>query len=182
MLLVLTMLGAAGSACAQDDRIQALYASLENRMHAEYRAMLAQIAAEEVWPAVGEEEAARKQERIAKAQQAIKQFVYNKAALTSQCAAEAVAVHSPAAPAVPAGQNLMLRTCMETKFELLRRFANTSSYAGRFFPERVAPCEQRARLADQEKLLPPYAFLDLDQPKLYDFELYNKCLMTVPEP
>src|SRR4029079_10174680 len=127
---------------AQDDKIQEFYASLENRMRAEYRAMLAQIAAEEVWPAVGEEEEARKQQRIAKAQQAIKQFVYNKAALTSRCAVEAEGVHSPAARPVPSGQNLMLRTCMETRFELLRRFVNTSSYAGRFFPERVAPCEQ----------------------------------------
>ena len=29
-----------------------------------------------------------------------------------------------------------------------------------------------------EKMLAPYAFLQIDEPKLYDFARYNECLMT----
>jgi hypothetical protein len=200
MALVLVVLGAAASVRAQDagatepaspglamqddksaaSKLQEFFASLEAPIRVEYRVMLAEIARDEIFPAVGEEEATRRRERIAKAQHAVKEFLYNRAVLTAGCVAEAEGVHAPTAPPVPATQNLMLRTCMETRLDLLRRFANTSSYAARFFPERLAPCERRARLPEQEKRFPPYAFLELDEPKLYDFELYNKCLMSMP--
>jgi hypothetical protein len=179
-LLILMVVAAAGPARGQDAATQEFYAKVERRIHAEYRMELAQIAQVEIWPSLSAEDAAKKQERIARAVHTLKIFAYNKATQMADCAAEAASVHSPMSPPVPTGQNLMLQTCIEAKLELLRKFANTSSYAARFFPERIEPCEKRARLPDREQSLPPYAFLQLDEPKLYDFELYNQCLMTVP--
>ena len=40
------------------------------------------------------------------------------------------------------------------------------------------PRERQSRLPEQEKTIAPYAFLQIDEPKLYDFPRYNECLMT----
>jgi hypothetical protein len=39
-------------------------------------------------------------------------------------------------------------------------------------------CGETSRLPEHEKLLPPYQFLQLAEPKLYDFARYNQCLMA----
>ena len=49
---------------------------------------------------------------------------------------------------------------------------------GFFFPARIEPCGEQSRLPEREKILAPYEFLQLDEPKLYDFARYNECLMT----
>ena len=46
------------------------------------------------------------------------------------------------------------------------------------FPSGLQSCGEQSRLPEQEKTLAPYAFLQIDEPKLYDFSRYNECLMT----
>ena len=70
---------------------------------------------------------------------------------------------------------------MEEKFAELNKFGNLRSYALIFFPDRVERCGEASRLRDQEPLFPPYGFLRLAEPRLYDFARYNACLMR-PEP
>ena len=96
------------------------------------------------------------------------------------CAADAERARAPGTPSIRAGQNLMLGTCVEVKFDQLRKFTNLLSYAAMFFPDRIAPCGERSRLPDLEKALPPYDFIELKEPRLYDFERFSNCLMTPP--
>ena len=53
----------------------------------------------------------------------------------------------------------------------------SASYALIFFPDRIERCGEASRLRDQETLFPPYGFLQLAEPRLYDFTRYNACLM-----
>ena len=71
-----------------------------------------------------------------------------------------------------------MTTCVEIKVGQLQKFSQLAAYADFFFPERIAPCGEQSRLPEQEKMLAPYAFLQIDEPKLYDFPRYNECLMT----
>jgi len=105
---------------------------------------------------------------------------YNKAALFAGCAADAARARLPGAPPIRGDQDPVLRTCLEFKFDQLRKFANISSYAELFFPERIAPCEQSTHLPEVEKALPPYDFLELSEPRIYDLERYVDCVMTAP--
>ncbi len=45
--------------------------------------------------------------------------------------------------------------------ELNKPSANALSYASIFFPERIEPCGEASRLREQEKLFPPYEFLQI---------------------
>jgi len=114
-----------------------------------------------------------------KLRQALKVLYYNKAALFAFCAADAEQTHNPSAPRVPAEHNLVLTTCVEQKFSELNDFTNKLTYAGIFFPERIVRCGEASRLPEREQLLPPYQFLRLAMPRLYDFVRYNRCLMTI---
>jgi hypothetical protein len=167
--LVIAMLLAAGAARAQDAVLQGTYASIANSIRAEYEAMLVAL------PRDAPEEAAG---QIEKNRSLLKMFAYNKAALFSSCAAEAERDRSPIAERVPAAQNLVLRTCVEIKLDQLQKFTQRVAYADLFFPERIAACGEQSRLREEEKMLPPYSFLFLDEPKLYDFARYNECLMV----
>ena len=63
----------------------------------------------------------------------------------------------------------------------MTQFANIASYATHFFPERIAPCGDKSRQKEREQQLPVYEFLKGDDElKLYDFEGYVTCMMTVP--
>jgi len=154
---------------AQDSTVRAVYASMAPSVRQEYEGLLAAVAR----GATGGPNA-----NAPKVREMLKMLYYNKAALFAVCVAEAEKVRSPRAERVPARDNIMLTTCVEEKFGELNTFTNTLSYAGMFFPERVEPCGEKARLREREKALPPYDFLHLDEPKLYDFVLYNRCLMT----
>ena len=103
---------------------------------------------------------------------------YNRAVLFAFCAAEAEKERGPNALPIPLEQNLPLTTCVEIKVGQLQKFSQLAAYADFFFPERIAPCGEQSRLPEQEKMLAPYAFLQIDEPKLYDFLRYNECLMT----
>lgn len=166
-LMLLLLLAAAGPALAQDDMVQRIYASEENGIRAEYESFLSQLP-----PAPPEQSG-----QADKNKQLLKMISYNKAAMLAFCAVDAEKDRPPNAERVPSEMNLMLRTCAEIKIGQLRKFSETVAYADLFFPERIAPCGERARLRDEEKLLRPYEFLFLDEPRLYDFALYNDCLM-----
>jgi hypothetical protein len=169
LALMLFLPLAAGPARAQDDAVRSIYESMAPNVQQEYEALLGALAR----GATGGPGA-----NAPKTREMLKVLYYNKAALFAFCAAEAERVRSPRAERVPAQNNLMLTTCVEEKFGELNKFSNTLGYALIFFPERIESCGEQVRLHDQEKLLPPYPFLHLDEPKLYDFARYNKCLMT----
>ena len=103
---------------------------------------------------------------------------YNRAALFAFCAAEAEAERVPGTPRVRFENNLLMTTCVEIKVGQLQKFSQLASYADFFFPERIASCGEQSRLPEREKILAPYPFLQIDEPKLYDFARYNECLMT----
>ena len=75
----------------------------------------------------------------------------------------------------------MLRTCVEIKLAELRKFSERRAYAEVFFPERIERCGEAARRRELETQLPAFDFLELSEPRLYDFARYNQCLMTVPK-
>jgi hypothetical protein len=168
LLVLLVVVVAAGPAFGQDALMQQIYASMEGSIRREYDGLMQAIARGETGgPTAGSE----------KMQHTMKVMFHNKAVLFATCAAEAERVRSPQAPRVPAGQNLMLTTCVEEKFAQLNKFGNLRSYALTFFPGRVERCGEASRLRDQEPLFPPYGFLELAEPRLYDFARYNECLM-----
>jgi hypothetical protein len=160
---------AAAPVHAQDGTMRAIYQSMAQSVQQEYEGLLAAVAR----GATGGPNA-----NAPKVREMLKMLYYNKAVLFAVCAAEAEGIRSPRAERVPARENIMLTTCVEEKFGELNTFTNTLSYARTFFPERVELCGEKARLHEREKALPPYDFLHLDEPKLYDFVRYNKCLMT----
>jgi hypothetical protein len=152
----------------QDAVMQQIYASMEGSVRREYDGLMQAIARGEGGPRAGSENM----------QQMLKVMYHNKAVLFASCVAEAERVRSPQASRVPAGQNLMLTTCVEEKFAELNKFSNVRSYALTFFPDRIERCGEVSRLRDQESLFPPYGFLQLAEPRLYDFTRYNVCMMT----
>jgi hypothetical protein len=167
LVALLVFAAIAAPAFGQDRLMQDVYASMEGSVRREYDELMQAIARGEGGPRAGSE----------KMQQMLKVMYHNKAVLFASCAAEAERVRSPQAARVPAGQNLMLTTCVEEKFAELNKFSNVRSYALAFFPDRIERCGEASRLRDQEPLLPPYAFLQLAEPRLYDFARYNACLM-----
>jgi hypothetical protein len=171
LALVLPLLLTAAPGAAQDEGVRAIYESMAPRIQQEYEGLLAAVAR----GATGGPNA-----NALKTREMLKVLYYNKAVLFAFCAAEAEKVRSPRADRVPAQNNLMLTTCVEEKFGELNKFSNLLGYTGVFFPDRIASCGEKARLHDREVALPPYEFLHLDEPKLYDFAHYNKCLMTKP--
>jgi hypothetical protein len=167
-LAVLLLLIAAMPAHADDAAIQNIYAAMEKDVHREYSRLQDAIARGATGGPGAESD---------KTQQFLKSMFYNRATLFAYCAAEAEENRSDTSGRVPAGQNIFLTACVEPKFAALNKFANLLSYAGAFFPDRIESCGEAVRLRDHEKLLPPYAFLELAEPKLYDFTRYNECLM-----
>jgi hypothetical protein len=176
---LLCFLVAASPARAEDDFAKAIYGDIENNVRDEYGAMAAAITRElAANPPQDEAEQAKRAEQLERELERMKLFAYNKAVLFSLCAGDADRARSPGAPPMRADQSLVLRTCVEIRLDQLRKFSNVAAYAATFFPERIEPCGERARLPEREKAMPPYEFLKLKDPKLYDFERYTDCLMT----
>jgi hypothetical protein len=183
-LMVLVLLAVAGTARGQnhgqdrgqDEMTQGVYASIQNDIRREYDAVMDRIS---------RRESDGSGPRLDKIRQMWTMIFYNRAALFSNCTAEAEQYRSPGAPRVPAGSNLFLTTCLEERLGALTKFRNMFSYASTFFPDRIERCGEVSRLREQEELLPPYDFLQPAEPKLYDFPRYNECLMkaepTSPE-
>ena len=169
--MLFVLFAAAGQAAAQDETVQRVYAAMEPRIRAEYEFHLAGIARQVL-------SSGAPASKIELFQKRLKLLSYNRAVLVTFCVADAEKDRPPTALAVPMENNLVLTTCVEEKVGQLQKFSQLSAYADFFFPERVEECGERVRTPEREQVLRPYAFLWLDQPKLYDFTRYNECLMT----
>jgi hypothetical protein len=167
-LALLILVVVASPVRGEDDVARAFYASVENNLRREYDDLMRDIAFGRGGPAAKTE----------KHQNTMKMIYYNKAVMFAMCAGEAERYRAPQAPRVPAGRNLFLTTCVEQKFDELNRFNNALSYSGIFFPDRIERCGEASRLHEQEKLFRPYGFLQLAEPKLYDFTRYNSCMIS----
>jgi hypothetical protein len=166
---------------AQDDFAKEIYAEIGNSVRAEYETMLAAIARDSLTnPPRDEVSRIQRAGEVEKEKRRVKLLTYNKAALFAGCAAEAARAREPGAPRLRGDQDPVLRACLEFKFDQLRKFANISSYAELFFPQRIAPCEQSTHLPEVEKAPPPYEFLEMNEPRIYDLERYVDCVMTPP--
>ena len=166
-LAALMLLALSGPAGAQAALMQRIYAELENTVRNEYEVLQADLS----------RQAMQQARSAAKERLQLKMVSYNKAVLYASCAADAERDRSPAANRLPSSENLVMQTCLEIKMGQLQKFGELVAYAGVFFPERIDRCGERSRLREQEKGLPPYAFLQIEAPKLYDFARYNECLM-----
>ena len=147
------------------------YAAMEERTQAEFEFNMAGITRQLLGSGapVG---------KIAPIKERMKMLSYNRAVLFASCAAEAEKDRPPNAAPHSLENNLVMTTCVEIKVGQLQKFSQLAAYADFFFPERIASCGEQSRLPEQEKTLAPYAFLQIDEPKLYDFARYNECLMT----
>jgi len=167
--VLLALCAMAAPARAQEDFVQTVYASIEHSIRQEFEGTLVQLM---------REGAARSPAGIVKRTEFLKLVAYNKAALFASCVAEAENNQTPRSNRVPSAMNIVLTTCVEIKLSEMNKFTKFVDYAGLFFPDRIARCGEQARLTERERMLPPYGFLQLVQPRLYDFSSYNKCLMT----
>ena len=168
LLLLLAVLPARGQ--PPDDSVQKVYAAIEPRIRAEYEFYLRGIAQQVL-------ASGAPASKIEQFQRRLKLLTYNRAVLIAYCIADAERDRPRTAAPVPWEQNMVLTTCVDEKAKLVQRFSQLASYADFFFPERIEQCGEQARLTEREKELQPYAFLMLDQPKFYDFERYNDCMM-----
>lgn len=170
-LILSMLLAAASQARAQDDVLRRVYSAVEERTLAEFEYNMAGITRELL-------RLGRPVSKIAPIKERMKMLSYNRAVLFAFCAADAEKDRPSTAAPIPLANNLVLTTCVEIKIGQLQKFSQLAAYADFFFPERIASCGEQSRLPEQEKTLPPYAFLQIEEPKLYDFPRYNECLMT----
>jgi hypothetical protein len=168
LLLLLALVVAAGQARAQDDDPQAIYASIEPMMRREFETELAALMRD----AIG-----HPPKRVERAREILGFITYNKAALFTYCAVEARKDRLAGNKRIGSKDNIVLTTCVETRYAGLKKFTSLYGYVRVWFPDRAAACDLKARLADRERLLAPYEFLHLERPRLYDFSIYNRCLM-----
>jgi hypothetical protein len=167
--LLVLILGA-GVASAQDELVQRIYAGMEARIHAEYEFNLAGVTRQLLGSGAP-------LSKIEPFKARMKVLAYNKAALFASCVAEGQKDRKPDVGPVPLEQNLVVTTCVEIKIGQLQKFSQMAAYADFFFPDRIASCGESSRVPELERVLRPYGFLLLEEPKLYDFERYNDCLM-----
>jgi hypothetical protein len=153
-----------------DEAVQRAYATIAPRIRAEYEFQLRGVAQQ----VLGSGAPASKIEFF---QKRVKLLAYNRATLIAYCVADAERDRPPTAAPVPWQNNLLLTTCVDEKVGQLQKFSQLAAYADFFFPERIEECGERLRLPEREKVLQPYPFLLIEQPKLYDFARYNECLM-----
>lgn len=168
LLLLLATFG--GPAFSQEELTQEIYASVEGTIRREYDVTMQMLARRGTG-----------QPNFEAVRQNIKVMFHNRAVLFASCVGEAERGRSPQIRRVPAEYNLILTSCVDDKFADLNKSINLRNYALVFFPDRVDACREASRLHELEALFPPYDFLDLSEPRLYDFRLFNECLMRSPE-
>jgi hypothetical protein len=156
---------------APDEAVQRVYAMIERRIHAEFDFQMRGVAQQMLNPGGPASKTEFFQKRV-------RLLAYNRATLVAYCVAEAEHDRPPTAAPVPWQNNLLLTTCVDEKVGQLQKFSQLAAYADFFFPERIEECGDRVRLPERERVLQPYAFLLVEQPKLYDFARYNECLMS----
>jgi len=151
--------------------LRRVYAAVEERTQAEFEFKMAGITRQLL-------SSGAPVAKIAPIKERMKMLSYNRAALFASCAAEAEKDRPLNAERIPLENNLVMTTCVEIQAGHLQKFSQLAAYADFFFPDRIASCGEQSRLPEQEKTLAPYAFLQIDEPKLFDFSRYNECLMT----
>lgn len=169
LLLLITTFG--GPALGEDALTQDIYSSVEGTIRREFDGTMQAIARRGT---------GRPGVRFEVIRQNIKVMFYNRAVLFASCVVEAERGRSPQVRRVPAEYNLILTTCVESKLADLDKFNNLRNYVLVFFADRVETCGEASRLRELESLFPPYDFLELSEPRLYDFARYNECLMRSP--
>jgi hypothetical protein len=160
-----------GQARAEDDVLRRVYAGVQERIHAEYEYNLAGVTRQLL-------RSGAPLSKLDPVKARMRVLAYNRAALFAYCAADAEKERGVNAPPIPMEQNLPLTTCVEIQIGQLQKFSQLAAYADFFFPERIETCGEQSRMPEREKVLAPYPFLQIDEPKLYDFARYNECLMT----
>jgi hypothetical protein len=155
---------------APDEAVQRFYGMIAPRIHAEFDFQMRGITQQMLNSTLSSSKLEFFRRRV-------RLLAYNRATLISYCVADAERDRPPTAMPVPWQNNLMLTTCVDEKVGQLQKFSQLAAYADFFFPDRIEECGERVRLPEREKLLQPYAFLLIEQPKLYDFARYNECLM-----
>jgi hypothetical protein len=166
----LLLLAAASQARAQDDVVQRVYAAMEPRIRAEYEFHLAGVARQVL-------ASGAPASKIELFQKRLKMLAYNRAVLVAYCVAETERDRPPNAIPIPMEHNLVLTTCVEIKSGNCRNFPSSRPMPISSFPTGLNPVRRAIALPEHEQVLRPYGFLLLDEPKLYDFERYNECLM-----
>ena len=152
--------------------LQRAYAAVEERTQAEYEFNMAGITRQLL-------RSGAPVSKIAPIKERMKMLSYNRAALFAFLRRRGrEGTRTQRRAAFRSENNLVMTTCVEIKVGHLQKFSQLAAYADFFFPERIASCGEQSRLPEQEKVLAPYAFLQIDEPKLYDFARYNECLMT----
>jgi len=169
--VLLVLLAVAGTARAQVDKTQTIYAGLADSIRKEYQLHVNQAVRQLI---VSNGPMAK----IEPVKQRLKLLSYNKAVLIASCIADAEKERAPDAPAIPLRQNLVITTCIDIKIKQMQKFSDRAAYADFFFPERIESCGEIARLPELEKVFRPYDFLELTDAKLFDFVRYTDCLMT----
>lgn len=153
-----------------DEAVQGVYSKIEPRIHAEFDFQMRGITQQML-------NTTASSSKLDFFRRRVKLLAYNRATLIAICVAEAEHDRPPTAVPVPWQNNLMLTTCVNEKVGQLQKFSELAAYADFFFPDRIEECGDRVRLPEREKLLQPYNFLLIEQPKLYDYARYNECLM-----
>jgi hypothetical protein len=175
LLAAATMLGAQMRAQERhqeqtyEDPVRAAYTSVEKSIRVEFDNAMAGLA---------RDAAVRPAREIESARDILKFISYNKAAIFAYCFAETRRDHPPKNSRSRSESNIFLTTCVEGGFADLRRYTSVRAYVLTFFPERVPLCEQQSRLQSREAVLAPYEFLGLEEPRLYNFAEFNRCLMA----
>lgn len=169
--IFLVLLASVAPARAQNDALHRAYEAVKERTLTEYEFNMAGITRQMLSQGASVSKIIPVRERM-------KMLSYNRAVILAECAAESEKDRPPNSPPLPPQWNLVLTTCVEVKLGQLQRFSQLAAYADFFFPERIPACGEKSLLPDQEKMPPPYEFLEIKEPKLYDFPRYNECLMT----
>ncbi len=169
--VVVALFAVAGSAWAQTDRLQTIYAGLADNIHKEYQLHVNQAVRQLI---ISNGPMAK----IEPVKHRLKLLSYNKAVLIASCIADGDKDRAPDTPAIPLRQNLMINTCIDIKLKQMQKFSDRAAYADFFFPERIESCGESSRLPELEKVFRPYDFLELGGAMLLDFVRYTDCLMT----
>jgi hypothetical protein len=168
-LLIVSGPSEAQTSSADADAMErAIYDAIADVVRAEFEQQMAMLA---------RTAPPRSPEGDAKAQDIIKFIAYNKAAIYVHCVVESQRDRDPGNYRVGQRLQRLADLCLGERITELQRFTQLIEFVGLFGADRIPDCERKARLPDREQVLPPYEFLVLSDPRLYNFAVFNRCLM-----
>src|SRR5262249_45402674 len=107
----------------------------------------------------------------AKTEDIIKFLAYNKAAIYVGCVVQSQSDRDPGDYRMGVPLRRLADLCLGERVAELQRFTQLIEFVGLFGAERIPDCESKARLPERERLLQPYDFLALGDPRLYNFRI-----------